>query len=48
MRRDQLGFLYYQQKNNTRAKEAFEKYLSLAPDGPDAQRVKEYLAELDR
>jgi predicted Zn-dependent protease len=44
----QLGFLYYQQKNNTRAREAFEKYLSLAPEGPDAQRVKEYLAELDR
>jgi beta-barrel assembly-enhancing protease len=44
----QLGFLYYQQKNNTRAREAFEKYLLLAHDGPDAQRVKEYLAELDR
>ena len=44
----QLGFLYYQQKNNARAREAFEKYLSLAPDGLDAQRVREYLTELDR
>ncbi|MGH7355788.1 MAG: tetratricopeptide repeat protein [Candidatus Rokuibacteriota bacterium] len=44
----QLGFLYYQQKDNTRAKEAFEKYLALKPDAPDAKRVKEYVVELDR
>jgi len=44
----QLGFLYYQQKDNVRAKEAFQKYLALKPDAPDARRIKEYLVELDR
>ncbi|MGH7279278.1 MAG: tetratricopeptide repeat protein, partial [Candidatus Rokuibacteriota bacterium] len=44
----QLGFLYYQQKDNGRAREAFEKYLALTPDAPDARRIKEYLVELDR
>ena len=44
----QLGFLYYQQKENLRAKEAFQKYLALKPDAPDALRIKEYLVEIDR
>jgi len=44
----QLGFLYYQQKDPERAKAAFRKYLALKPDASDAQRVKEYLVELDR
>ena len=44
----QLGFLYYQQKDNERAKAAFQKYLALKPDAPDAGRIKEYLVELDR
>jgi beta-barrel assembly-enhancing protease len=44
----ELGFLYYQQKQNTRAAEAFRTYLALKPDAPDAARIKEYLAELDR
>ena len=44
----QLGFLYYQQKENARAKEAFQKYLALKPDAPDARRIKEYLVEIDR
>src|SRR5437867_3677796 len=44
----QLGFLYYQQKDNARAKAAFEKYLALKPTAPDAKRIKEYLVELDR
>ncbi len=44
----QLGLLYYQEKQNARAREAFLKYLALKPDAPDAQRIKEYLAELDR
>ena len=44
----QLGFLYYQQKDNERAKTAFQKYLALKPDAPDAGRIKEYLVELDR
>ncbi len=44
----QLAFLYYQQKDNERAKTAFQKYLALKPDAPDAGRIKEYLVELDR
>ena len=31
-----------------RAKEAFQKYLALKPDAPDAPRIKEYLVEIDR
>jgi predicted Zn-dependent protease len=42
----QLGFLYYQQREPGRAREAFEKYLALRPDAPDARRIKEYLLEL--
>jgi predicted Zn-dependent protease len=44
----ELGFLYYQQKETARAKEAFQKYLALKPDAPDAGRIREYLIELDR
>ncbi|MBI2205014.1 MAG: tetratricopeptide repeat protein [Candidatus Rokubacteria bacterium] len=44
----QLGFLYYQQKDNGRAKDAFQRYLALKPDAPDARRIKEYIVELDR
>src|SRR5881296_1033855 len=44
----QLGFLYYQQKDNAKAKAAFEQYLALKPSAPDAKRIKEYLVELDR
>ncbi|HSF06167.1 MAG TPA: tetratricopeptide repeat protein [Methylomirabilota bacterium] len=44
----QLGFLYYQQKETDRAKAAFEKYLALKPDAPDAGRIREYLLELGR
>lgn len=44
----QLGLLYYQQKDTTKAREAFSQYLALAPDAPDAQRIREYLAILDR
>jgi regulator of sirC expression with transglutaminase-like and TPR domain len=44
----QLGLLYYQQKDTAAAKEAFEKYLALKPDAPDARRIKEYIVELDR
>jgi len=44
----QLGFLYYQQKDNVRAREAFERYLTLKPDASDAGRIKDYLVELAR
>ena len=44
----QLGFLYYQQKDNVRARAAFERYLTLKPDASDAGRIKDYLVELAR
>jgi predicted Zn-dependent protease len=44
----QLGLLYYETKDVTRAREAFEKYLALAPEAPDAARIKAYLGELTR
>jgi predicted Zn-dependent protease len=44
----QLGFLYYQEKDQERARRAFEQYLALKPDAADAGRIKEYLLELDR
>src|SRR5436309_2104275 len=44
----QLGFLYYQQKDSERARDAFKKYLALKPDAPDAKRIREYLVELER
>jgi regulator of sirC expression with transglutaminase-like and TPR domain len=44
----QLGLLYYQQKDRVRARQAFEKYLALKPDAPDAGRIKSYLVEIDR
>ena len=44
----QLGFLYYQQRDNARAKAAFDRYLALQPSGLEARRVREYLGELTR
>jgi beta-barrel assembly-enhancing protease len=44
----QLGLLYYQQKDTARAREAFQQYLALKPDAPDAKRIKEYMVELAR
>ncbi len=44
----QLGLLYYQQGQSERAREAFTRYIALAPDAPDAPRVKEYVAALTR
>ncbi len=44
----QLGYLYFQARDNARAREAFERYLALQPDAADARRVKEYLIELER
>jgi regulator of sirC expression with transglutaminase-like and TPR domain len=42
----QLGFLYSQQRDTANAKAAFEKYLALKPDAPDAARIKGYLSGL--
>ena len=44
----QLGLLYYQAKDNDKAREAFQRYLALKPDAPDGRRIKEYLVELTR
>jgi predicted Zn-dependent protease len=44
----QLGYLHYQQGERARAREAFQKYLALAPAAADARRITEYLLELDR
>jgi predicted Zn-dependent protease len=44
----QLGLLYHQQQDATKARAAFERYLALRPDAPDARRIREYLTELDR
>lgn len=44
----QLGFLHYQEKDRERARRAFEQYLALKPDAADADRIKEYVLELDR
>jgi beta-barrel assembly-enhancing protease len=42
----QLGLLYYQQQEIARARAAFEQYLTLKPDAPDADRVAAYVAVL--
>ncbi len=41
-----LGLLAYQAGDGAGARAAFERYLAVRPDGPDAQRVREYLIEL--
>jgi beta-barrel assembly-enhancing protease len=43
----QLGLLYYQQQEIAQARAAFQQYLTLNPAAPDAERVADYLAELD-
>lgn len=43
----QLGLLYYQQREIAQARAAFQQYLTLRPDAPDAERVAAYLAALD-
>jgi predicted Zn-dependent protease len=43
----QLGLLYYQQAAPARARAAFEKYLELKPDAPDAPRIRGYILELE-
>lgn len=42
----QLALLHYQRRETAPARAAFTRYLSLKPDAPDAQRVREYLAGL--
>jgi predicted Zn-dependent protease len=44
----QLGLLYHAQQDAAQARAAFERYLVLRPDAPDARRIREYVAELDR
>ena len=42
----QVGLLYYEEKDMTQARRAFEAYLALAPGAADTQRIREYLAAL--
>lgn len=44
----ELGLAYYKQRNNSKAIEAFERYLSLNGGAKDAGAVKRYLDELKR
>lgn len=44
----QLGLLYYEEKDNARAREAFRRYLALNPGAADAARIRAYVAELER
>jgi beta-barrel assembly-enhancing protease len=43
----ELGFVHYQQQETARARTAFQSYLALKPDAPDASRIKDYLRQLD-
>ena len=42
----QLALLYYQRGDLVQARAAFERYLALDGDAPDARRIREYLAIL--
>jgi beta-barrel assembly-enhancing protease len=42
----QLALLHYQGGDLAHAREALERYLALAGDGPEARRIREYLAIL--
>jgi beta-barrel assembly-enhancing protease len=42
----QLGLLHFQAGDSAGARTAFARYLELAPEAPDAPRIKEYLAVL--
>jgi predicted Zn-dependent protease len=44
----QLGLLYFQSGDDAQARGAFERYLTLSPDAPDARRIREYIAVLAR
>jgi predicted Zn-dependent protease len=44
----QLGLLHYQLGDVPAAREAFQRYVALAPGAPDAGRVAEYVRELSR
>jgi Tfp pilus assembly protein PilF len=44
----QLGLLHYEQGDAVEARRAFERYLALGPDAPDAARIREYTTGLGR
>jgi predicted Zn-dependent protease len=44
----ELGLVYYKQRNNPKAIEAFERYLSLNGGAKDAGAIRRYLDELKR
>lgn len=41
-----LGLAYIKQENSALARQSFEKYLAAMPDAPDANLIKNYIAEL--
>jgi len=44
----QLGLLHYQRGDVHGAGDAFRTYLRMRPEAPDARRIREYLAEIER
>jgi predicted Zn-dependent protease len=44
----QRGLLHYQEGDLARARAAFRQYLTLAPGAPDAARIREYTAGMER
>jgi tetratricopeptide (TPR) repeat protein len=42
-----LGLLHFETGQLAAAREAFSRYLAIAPDGPESRRIREYLAALD-
>jgi tetratricopeptide (TPR) repeat protein len=42
-----LGLLHYETGQVAAARDAFLRYLEIAPDGPESRRIREYLAALD-
>jgi tetratricopeptide (TPR) repeat protein len=42
-----LGLLHYETGQLAAAREAFARYLTIAPDGPESRRIREYLAALE-
>ena len=42
-----LGLLHYETGQLAAAREAFSRYLAIAPDGAESRRIREYLAALD-
>ena len=44
----ELGLAYYKKRDKTKAIDAFEQYLKVAPGAPDAGRIKKSIEDLKR